>query len=396
MDTFNSTKEYLNLIEKYKIIAANMDECIWLFNLISKKFEYISPSIFKIRGLTVKNALNEELEARFTPESLKKLKLQFSKRLPRFLEGNRSENITSYIDEYDQYCKDGTIKKVEISTKLVLNKKTKNIYILGVSRDISYRKNLYQNIHKSLEIDKCRIYCFGKLLVYGNNSAYPVKWRTKKSEELFAYLLQNHEQKISKWKICDTLWPESSSTKISNRLHTTIYKMKQTLISANIKFNMKFINGCYWFSIPDAYVDAIEFDSILNSNIIVNKNTIEKYKKAFSLYTNRYLEGNDFVWSYFKRKLYSTKYLELIKNLISFYMKTNNYAEVKKVILRALKICPLDEYANKIYLKLCFINKDKISFVNHYKLLQDLYRNELGIEPSINIKNFYTAIINNW
>lgn len=396
MDTFNNKKKYLELIEKYKIIADNIDECIWLFNLNNRQYEYISPFISNIRGLSSKCAIEQKAEDRFTPESLKKMKIQFSERLSKFLAGNRNKDILSYTDEYEQYCKDGSIKKVEISTKLILNPKTNIIYILGISRNTCHAKNPTNNAHKLLSIDNGRIYCFGKLLVYGTNNSFPVKWRTKKSEELFAYLLQNRKQEISKWKICDILWPECSSYKINNRLHTTIYKMKQTLISANIKFSMKFINGCYWFNISDAYVDIIEFDSILNSDIVITKNTIEKYKKAFSLYKNRYLDGNDFVWSFSQKELYSSKYVKLVKHLINFYIEKNNYVEVEKIVLKVLKICPLDEYTNEIYLKLCFIKKDKISLTNHYKLLKNLYKSELGIKPSANIQNLYISIMNSW
>lgn len=172
--------------------------------------------------------------------------------------------------------------------------------------------------------------------------------------------------------------------------------MKQTLISANIKFNISFINGCYWFDIADTYVDIIEFDAILNSDIVITEDTIDKYRKAFSLYKNRYLEGNGFVWAFSQMRLYSSKYQKLVKNLIDFYMKKNNYLEVEKIIFKVLKICPLDEYANKMCLKLYFQKKDKISFINHYKSLQTLYKTELGINPSINIKNYYSSIINNW
>ena len=62
MDTFNSTKEYLELIEKYKLIAENTVECIWLFDLANMKFKYISPSVFNLRGLTVEEAMKENLK----------------------------------------------------------------------------------------------------------------------------------------------------------------------------------------------------------------------------------------------------------------------------------------------------------------------------------------------
>ena len=200
MDVFNSTSEYLELIKKYKIIAENIDECIWIFDLENRCFKYISPSIYKLRGFTVEEAMNEKLEDCLTPESLNKIAEQGGTRLLQFLAGDRSENIASSIDEYEQYCKDGTIKVIEISTKLILNTETNSVDILGVSRDVSYRKKLDEdlkpqlgNVHELFGINNGHIYCFGKLLVYGNSSNSIIKWRTHKSEELFAYLLENRK-----------------------------------------------------------------------------------------------------------------------------------------------------------------------------------------------------------
>ena len=116
------------------------------------------------------------------------VKHQSFSRLPQFLSDYRRENIESNIIEFDQYCKDGTIKTIEISTKLILNKETDSVYVLGVSRDVTYRKNLnlktdhhvlkssFNSVYKLLRIDNDRIYCFDKLLVYSSNT--PVKCRT--------------------------------------------------------------------------------------------------------------------------------------------------------------------------------------------------------------------------
>lgn len=144
MYTFNYTKKNLNLIKKYKIIEENIDECIWLFDLASKKFKYISPSIFKLRGLTVEAAMKQKHEDRFTPESLQKMKSQLSRRLSKFVTGDISKSVVCNIDEYDQYCKNGTTKKIEISTKLIFNKETNIIYILGVSRKVCCKKKIIQ------------------------------------------------------------------------------------------------------------------------------------------------------------------------------------------------------------------------------------------------------------
>ena len=212
MDVFNSTSEYLELIKKYKIIAENIDECIWIFDFENRCFKYISPSIYNLRGFTVEEAMNEKLEDCVTSKSLNKIAEQCMTRILEFLAGDRSENISSSIDEYELYCKDGTIKVIEISTKLILNNETNSVDILGVSRDVYYRKKLDNNfrpqlgnVHELFGINNLHIYCFGKLLVYGNSSNSPIKWRTHKSEELFAYLLENRNNQFRNGKYAKTL-----------------------------------------------------------------------------------------------------------------------------------------------------------------------------------------------
>lgn len=404
MDNFNNIKEYLKSIEKCELTSEDSVECLWLFDLASNCLKYVSPSVFNLRGLTVQEALKEKPEDSFTPQSLKKLKSQCISMLYQFLDGIGNEEIKENIGIYGQYCKDGSIKKVEIAIRFIFNRKANNLNILGITQDIGHKKasnnkinykleSLLNNLHKFLDVHKSRMYCFGKLLVYGSNSNSPVKWRTKKSEELFAYLLQNREQEICKWKICDTLWPECDPNKVNNRLHTTLYKMKKTLNSANINFNIKFVNGCYWFNIADAYVDVSEFNSVVISDMIINDDTIKKYKKTFLLYKTPYLEGNDFEWAFSQRELYSIRYHKLAKHLIDYYMKKSSYIDAKRIVHNVLEIYPLDEYANEICLKLHLILKDRISFINHYKYVQELYKTELGIEPSSAIQKLYNSII---
>lgn len=240
---------------------------------------------------------------------------------------------------------------------------------------------------------KSRVYCFDKLSVYGPASEHPVKWRTSKAEEFFAYMLQNREEEVPKWKICETLWPDCSIEKIDIHLHTTIYKMKKVLNSANIKFDIKFCNSCYWMSLPDIYIDIAEFDSLVDSDIVVTEDTIEKYEKVFSLYKNDYFEGNDYIWSLSKRETYSKKCCKLATSLTKYYIKWNDYTAAERTLQRILAISPLYESAHEMLLKLYFIKKDRVSFVTHYNALQELFNTELGIEPSYSIKALYSSML---
>ena len=133
----------------YKTIVESVIECIWLFDLKNMCFKYVSPSVTKLRGVTVEEAINESLEESFTSKSLKKmLEIINEKKITNFLRGNKRDNNFYMIDEFQQYCKDGIIKNVEITIKFIFNEVTNYVDILGVSREISKSKTCHFNIRK--------------------------------------------------------------------------------------------------------------------------------------------------------------------------------------------------------------------------------------------------------
>ena len=115
-------------------------ECIWLFDITDNCYKYISPSIINLRGFPVEEAIMEKLEDSLTPDSLKKVEKITKIAFESLKDPHEQNQLIESVNEFQQYCKDGTIKDIEISTKLIINKFTGNIEVLGVSRDISERK----------------------------------------------------------------------------------------------------------------------------------------------------------------------------------------------------------------------------------------------------------------
>jgi len=133
--------------EKYKLLAENTVECIWLLNLTKNEFIYISPSITKLRGLTVEDAMSEKPEETMTSESLERLKKIIEDGIQKLLQGETVERL----DEFQQYCRDGRIIDVEISSSLKFNNKTNEIYCAGVSRDITEKNIIKRELIKAKE-----------------------------------------------------------------------------------------------------------------------------------------------------------------------------------------------------------------------------------------------------
>lgn len=101
---------------------------------------------------------------------------------------------------------------------------------------IRHPKKTYQ-----MPTHKARIHCFGTLSVYGAECGEALKWRTAKTEELFAFMLQNLNTGVPKWKITQALWPEYDEEKKTDvNLYTTVYKVKKHCLMQILGFLLLF------------------------------------------------------------------------------------------------------------------------------------------------------------
>ena len=122
---------------QYRLLAENSDDVIWTTDK-ELRFTYVSPSSMKLRGVTVEEAMNEKLEEIMTPESLNKVLAEYSRFLPEIEQGkNPSVRV-----ELEEYRKDGSTLWVEVSMRPMRDDEGHLIGYLGVTRDISERKQI--------------------------------------------------------------------------------------------------------------------------------------------------------------------------------------------------------------------------------------------------------------
>jgi len=129
--------------EKYRIITENASDVISVLNLTKRKFTYVSPSMFYLRGLTAAEAMNENFEESLTPESLVYLREVISRKTSDFIKDPTTPNY--YVTEIQQPCKNGNVIWVELSTKYRYNADG-DIETVCVSRNIEERKKIEKEI----------------------------------------------------------------------------------------------------------------------------------------------------------------------------------------------------------------------------------------------------------
>jgi PAS domain S-box-containing protein len=146
-DRKQTEEELLKSEEKYRLIAENMADIISVSDM-NLRFTYISPSIMRIRGFTVEEAMEHTLEQTMTPESLKITLAAFEEEMKLEASGTADPDRIR-IMELEEYKKNGSLIWLEVGFSFLHDKDRKPIAILAVSRDISARKRADDELKKS-------------------------------------------------------------------------------------------------------------------------------------------------------------------------------------------------------------------------------------------------------
>ncbi|EMY71601.1 PAS domain-containing sensor histidine kinase [Leptospira vanthielii] len=148
--------------QKYRLLAENTTDVIWVLNLDEKKYLYVSPSVVNITGYTSEEAIKYSLEDTLTPTSFKYIMDVLQIRIQEFKEtGERKP----FSDEVEQYCKNGSTIWIEANTVFQWNPNG-SINILGVSRNIDKRKRA--------EVEKDKFYSELQLLNYTKDRFFSI------------------------------------------------------------------------------------------------------------------------------------------------------------------------------------------------------------------------------
>ncbi len=133
--------------DRYRLIADNTADTISVFDMNLKPV-FVSPSIQKLRGITVQEALSESLDRILTPASLQKVQSVYSDQMVLEQSGNVDPSRTVLL-ELEEYCKDGSTKWVELAASFVRDSQLHPSGIITITRDITRRKQAEQKLIES-------------------------------------------------------------------------------------------------------------------------------------------------------------------------------------------------------------------------------------------------------
>ena len=133
--------------ERYRLISENANDVIWTTDM-SMNLTYVSPSTQNASGYSVEEMLNMKLDQYHTPASFKILIDKFKEELK--IERRKDKDLNRIrVFEVEQIHKNGSIFNKEIVVTFLRDESQKAIGIVGVTRDITEKKEAERKLKES-------------------------------------------------------------------------------------------------------------------------------------------------------------------------------------------------------------------------------------------------------
>jgi len=135
--------------KRYRLLAENAADVIWTVDL-NMRLTYISPSVTRLLGYSVEEAMAKGMEEVFTPASFEVAMKALAEELA--IENMENKDLSrSRRLELELNCKDGSIVPVEINCSFLRDADGRAVEILVIARNISERKQVEERIKHAAE-----------------------------------------------------------------------------------------------------------------------------------------------------------------------------------------------------------------------------------------------------
>ncbi|MDM8543094.1 response regulator [Desulfococcaceae bacterium HSG9] len=133
---------------KYRLLAENVTDIIWVINLTERKLAYVSPSVTHVLGYSPEDAVNLTLQEVLAPSAYRYAMDMLAAELP--LQKAERHLIRTHQLDLEITRKNGTLIPTESLIRFIRDDSDKPVNILGVTRDMTERQQA-ENERKELE-----------------------------------------------------------------------------------------------------------------------------------------------------------------------------------------------------------------------------------------------------
>ena len=226
---------------------------------------------------------------------------------------------------------------------------------------------------------------------FGNFRCYPdgdedrlVQWRTAKTEELFALLINSLGGPLPREIIVDTLWPEADPEKAANRFRVTCTYLRNTLAACGYPDMLLRERDSYRLDAQRLRCDLFQL-TILLPQAAVNNNA-ELLERTSRLCAEPFLENKNYEWAIRPQRLYEQEFKRIQFRLADEYAKRSDHPLYADALQAILNRDPCDERAVTGLITHFLENGQPENAHKIYRDFEQQLLSELGLRPSARIR----------
>jgi len=222
-----------------------------------------------------------------------------------------------------------------------------------------------------------------------SKQAGAVNWISKKSMELFAYLLVNRGRSVSKARLLEDLFPDMLLKNAETYLHTAVYQLRKVLSLHGLKETVLTSHEQYRVDLEQIDVDFIQFEQG-----VLALSDIDPDNEAASIaLENRYagdlFEDKSFAWAAVERERLVILYDSYAKRLAAWLLEAGRYREAAHIARKLALRNEFEEEAALLLLHTLGHMEDRQSFHDYYERYRTMLLQEFGLQPSERIRRLH-------
>ena len=227
---------------------------------------------------------------------------------------------------------------------------------------------------------KLVVNCIGQFSCYINtNPDNAITFRTAKTAELFALLLNRYNMPISKVSILDILFPDMDYEKSTKLFYVSCSYLRNTFSKAGIQDVLLRDNDNY--RINQAVIDC-DYITLMENEKRLSELSIDELVNLSSYCNGEYLMGKAYDWAYETKAYLETLSLRILNTLADLYIQDDRFLEAMQVLEKYLIIDPCNEDNVEQLMTLYIDNGQTAKAKAIYNTFSAKLMEEFGLKPS--------------
>jgi len=262
-----------------------------------------------------------------------------------------------------------------------------------VREDLSLILDTYKLAINRREGSRVYMKCFHGGAIYIDKKEKAVRWRTKKTFELFAYLFENQGKAVQKDKVIDALWPEVPYDKACILFHTTLSYLRKTLTENELADLLQGRKGGYRIQTGHMDTDYNELMDIYRKVQDRNFQEIGRLEEFVELYHSPYFNSICSEWIVSSQEQLERIYVYCGREIAGELIQNQKYHESIPILNKILELDPYSEEILSLLMEACASLGDMKTVRKAYEGAARRFQEELGSELGSHVKELFWELV---